>query len=704
MPTYETLVRDYHSLAFRVARSVVRDDASAEDAVQDVYLRFLRDPSTLERAGNLKAFVARAAVNAALDQKRGAGRREKHENEAMRREASMSERANRTNPVEAASRAELRAKVAELLDEQRVAVEMHYFHGLTKEEAAHALQIPAGTVSSRLNAGLSRLRTTLAAAAFGGLLAMLESELSKCAAEELVPANLVDRLLRLSTGGATATGSAVSVAGGRKLAVGAAATVAALFLAFGVSRLLPNGGAEAGGPAVVAAGSGVANAAKKAGATEAASEGPSIAKKTPALPPAADETILEGFLFRRGDGVYVSDVGAWDHRPRQTIWNPDAVEEERWRESLTLLPIAGLVAVEPCGFGAFIDAGGEPESAPRARVKLKVRGGQRPPPAKKADDEDGLPGWREARSFAPQNAELVAVLEREILSPAWLTAWRDMMRATDELWAAWSLQPGMDKRTKVLEAATRFAQAWEIARASRKGESPSNWRVGRESEFASNVADRLRTVGLDRILPAWPTSEELHGVLMDAASPAALRDTVVARWGQEALLLETYGYRSTGPGSWSYRQIGIEEVVSMEAAAFEGFKKELEGIENNRPQEPDTAAIEATVREARERIAATGLTVAPLTSIDRERFIVDCGLIVVSVAQGSTAERAGLKTGDLLWKAVMDLQQKQNKVRGEVPIHDERGLAGYLAAGEAALELKVVRESGVETVKLAHRE
>ncbi|MEK7468136.1 MAG: sigma factor [Planctomycetota bacterium] len=99
MPTYESLVRDYHSLAFRVARSIVRDDSSAEDAVQDVYLRFLRDPSALDRVSNLKAFVARAAVNAALDQKRSAGRREKHENEAMRRESAMSDRANRSNPV-----------------------------------------------------------------------------------------------------------------------------------------------------------------------------------------------------------------------------------------------------------------------------------------------------------------------------------------------------------------------------------------------------------------------------------------------------------------------------------------------------------------------------------------------------------------------------------------------------------------------------
>ncbi|MEK7468137.1 MAG: hypothetical protein AAB074_12040 [Planctomycetota bacterium] len=444
---------------------------------------------------------------------------------------------------------------------------------------------------------------------------------------------------------------------------------------------------------------------KKAPATEAAALDLKPSNDSPVVAAAAGETILEGFLFRRGDGVYVSDVGAWDHRPKQTIWNPDAVEEERWRESLTLRPIEGLPAVEPCGFGDFIDRDGTPGTAPRARVKLKVLGGQRPPPAKKTENEGGLPGWREARSFPPQNAELVAVLEREILSPAWLTSWRDMMRAADELWAAWSLEPGMDKRTKVLEAATKFAQAWEVARASRKGESLSNWRVGRESEFASNVANRLRTVGLDRILPAWPTSEELHAVLMDAASPAALRDTVVARWGEEAVLLETYGYRSTGPGSWSYRQIGIEEVAAMEPAAFESFKKELEGIENNRPQAPDAAAIGESSRKARERIAVTGLSVAPLTSIDRERFIVDCGLCVVSVVQGSPAERAGLKTGDLLWKAVMDLQQKQDKVRGEVPVHDERGLASYLDAaaetGDGSLEMKVVRETGVETVKLA---
>ena len=49
MPTYETLVRDHHALAFKVARSILRDDAAAEDAVQDVYLHFLANPDALSR-------------------------------------------------------------------------------------------------------------------------------------------------------------------------------------------------------------------------------------------------------------------------------------------------------------------------------------------------------------------------------------------------------------------------------------------------------------------------------------------------------------------------------------------------------------------------------------------------------------------------------------------------------------------------------
>ena len=690
MPTYESLVHDYHALAFRVARTILRDDAAAEDAVQDVYLHFLQDPGALSRADNLRAFIARAAVNRALDIKRGSGRRSSHERAAISGRTAM-------DPIEAAARAELRAKVAELPDDQRLAVEMHYFHGLTKEETAAALQVASGTVSSRLNAALGRLRTVLAGAAFAGLLAMLESELTKCAAAEVVPGTLGERLLQLGKGG----GSSAAV-GSRKLATGVAGIAAAVFLAYGVATWMQDRSVEGGGSAVVA------DARNTAGP---GSGNPSPASTEPArvqqpetipAPPASTEIELEGFLFRRGDGVYVCDIRADDHMPKQTMWNQEEEDRTAWRESLTLAAegaLKGLPAPDEGNFGPFLLNGGSPDAAPRTRVRLRVRGAK-PFVAELASDRSTL---MSRQVFEPQKVELVAVLEKEVLSTAWLTAWRNMLNADTDLWQAWVLEPGAEKRTRVLDAATRLGQAWEAARAARAGDKPADWRIRRETEAGASAVEKLRTVGLDRVLPDVPDRDELHAALMDASSPTALRIAVVSRWGEEALILQTWCYRPN-PSGFSWSTIGIAEAASMDPAVFDALKKDLEGIAENRPAPAEGPEMEKRRREEHARVAAAGLEVAELSSLDRERFIVDCGARVTVVVPGSAADRAGLRAGDILWKAVVQLRSKSDFRLEAVPVNGESGLAVFLKGmddtGAESLELKVVRESGVESVSL----
>lgn len=689
MPTWEQLVRDHHALAFRVARSVLRDDASAEDAVQDLYLRFLRDPAALERAANLKAFVARAAVNAALDQKRSAGRREKRERAATREEAVM-------DSVEQAARAELRAKVAELPDEQRLAVEMHYFHGLTKEETAAALDVPAGTVSSRLNAALGRLRTALAAAAFAGLLAMLESELAKCGAEEAVPAGLKGRLLGLRQApGSAATGAARPSV---RLPVAAIAGGALLALLLAVAARKAFWDAEGSGERPGASG----EAADTGGSRTEAPAPPAVAE-TPAPPPATEteervETILEGFLFRRDGGVFVCNVTAWDHMPKQTMWNPAAERLRAWNESLTIARgLEGLPAADAANFGAFLLKGAPASSAPQSRVRLKVRA-PRLPDASEPED----PMRMETPRFAPQPAELVEVLDSEVLGEAWLGAWREMHAAMADLWAAWRMEPGAEKRSAMLAAATRLGTAWELARAARRGDRKAAWRVQRESEAVSGALDKLAPVGLDGLLPPWPTPDELHAVLMDSASPAALRSAVTGRWGEEALALDAWCYRSTGPGAWSWSSVSLSAAAAMSDAAFATLHEELEGIPNNRREAPAGSAMEERRRGERARVAAFGLELADLAALDRERFLIECGAIVRAVTPDSPAGRLGLQAGDILWKTVSTWEGKGGRTTGDVPIWGEFGLATSLQDGgdpaECLLGLKVLR--GGETLEL----
>jgi RNA polymerase sigma factor (sigma-70 family) len=200
MPSYEMLVREHHALVYRVALGVLRDRAAAEDVAQEVFLEFLRHPEALESAGNTRAFVGRAAVNRALNTRRGEARRVKHEQAASPAEATM-------DPTAEDFRREVRARVAELPEGERLAIDLHYFQGFTIAETAAALDVADRTVYSRLSEACSKLRKALGAAAFVALLAGLEAELSQCGAEE-VPSNLQDQLLRLGHRPGLARGSA----------------------------------------------------------------------------------------------------------------------------------------------------------------------------------------------------------------------------------------------------------------------------------------------------------------------------------------------------------------------------------------------------------------------------------------------------------------------------------------------------------------
>jgi RNA polymerase sigma-70 factor (ECF subfamily) len=190
---WDELVRDTHALVYRIALGILRRPAEAEDASQDVYLDFLRNPGPLEAAEDRKAFVARCAVNRALKRLRGDARRARREEAARRAEEGG------MDPVETAFRREVRLRVAELPEDERLAVDLHYMQGLTLAQTATALEVTDRTVSNRLREGLTRLRRALGAAAFAALLARLEGELSACGAEE-VPAGLAARLRGLSRG------------------------------------------------------------------------------------------------------------------------------------------------------------------------------------------------------------------------------------------------------------------------------------------------------------------------------------------------------------------------------------------------------------------------------------------------------------------------------------------------------------------------
>jgi RNA polymerase sigma factor (sigma-70 family) len=146
--------------AFGLAARVLRDQALAEDAVQDAFLSAWRtaaafDPTRGTVSTWLMTLVHRRAVDLV--------RREDRRRTDVLDDAPVA--SGETTGEQAAVREERRrvqAALAQLPRDQREALELAYYGGLTQSELAERLDVPLGTVKSRMFAGLAKLRDLLA--------------------------------------------------------------------------------------------------------------------------------------------------------------------------------------------------------------------------------------------------------------------------------------------------------------------------------------------------------------------------------------------------------------------------------------------------------------------------------------------------------------------------------------------------------------
>jgi RNA polymerase sigma-70 factor (ECF subfamily) len=158
-----TLVERHHGpLVGFLYRMSGGDRALAEDLVQEAFLRVLRAIARYEYPRPFKSWLYAIAANLARDHfKRADTRRtEAVPDEALGQVAD--EAASPEGRVIAGDEAEhVAAAVAALPDHQRAAVILRYYQGLSLAEIADMLDVPVGTIKSRLSLGLRRLRARL---------------------------------------------------------------------------------------------------------------------------------------------------------------------------------------------------------------------------------------------------------------------------------------------------------------------------------------------------------------------------------------------------------------------------------------------------------------------------------------------------------------------------------------------------------------
>ncbi len=184
-----TLVRRHNRRLFRVARGVVRDDAEAEDVVQEAYVRAFTNLSSFRGEAGIATWLTRIALNEALGRLR-----------RRRPRADVAEIENvgpddprivafpapaPANPEVEAGRAQVRGLLERLIDGLppflRLVVILRDVEGMNTEETAVHLGIRPETVKTRLHRGRRLLRAAVIERLAGGFGELYPFDGARCA-------------------------------------------------------------------------------------------------------------------------------------------------------------------------------------------------------------------------------------------------------------------------------------------------------------------------------------------------------------------------------------------------------------------------------------------------------------------------------------------------------------------------------------------
>ncbi|MEO6245518.1 MAG: sigma-70 family RNA polymerase sigma factor [Opitutaceae bacterium] len=149
------------------AQQILRDSAEAQDIVHDAFVTVWEKSATFEvTRGSAFAWAVTLVRNRAIDRVRMRRRRADLLAQSVPSDFGYADAATETIGSDSAALGDdaraVRAAVSTLPVEQKRALELAFFSGLTQEEIARKLSAPLGTVKARIRRGLLKLRESLA--------------------------------------------------------------------------------------------------------------------------------------------------------------------------------------------------------------------------------------------------------------------------------------------------------------------------------------------------------------------------------------------------------------------------------------------------------------------------------------------------------------------------------------------------------------
>jgi len=166
---FEALMRRHNRMLFRTARAILRDDADAEDALQEAYFQAYRSLASFRAEAKFSTWLARIVANEALMRLRKTARRADIlplSSAAEPEVEHVMDSNTETAPQSSVERAELRrlleAQIDALPETYRAVFMLRAVEELSVEETAAVLELPEATVRTRLFRARGLLREALA--------------------------------------------------------------------------------------------------------------------------------------------------------------------------------------------------------------------------------------------------------------------------------------------------------------------------------------------------------------------------------------------------------------------------------------------------------------------------------------------------------------------------------------------------------------
>ncbi|MCW3075254.1 MAG: polymerase sigma-70 factor [Flaviaesturariibacter sp.] len=154
---FSYLYDNYAGALYGVVKQIVTDTEMCNDVVQEVFVSIWRKIDSYDASkGRLFTWMLNVARNASIDKVRS-----RNYQQSLKQQPIDDNELSHPVVRMGIDDFGLKKVLSKLKDEQRMLVDLSYYQGYTHEQIAKALNIPLGTVKTRLRAALMQLRTML---------------------------------------------------------------------------------------------------------------------------------------------------------------------------------------------------------------------------------------------------------------------------------------------------------------------------------------------------------------------------------------------------------------------------------------------------------------------------------------------------------------------------------------------------------------